>query len=61
MKTNQSNKTTLKVISIKIMPLNYTKNKHLGRSKTNYYFKLACAFHQLQNRNGTFLHKFKVY
>ena len=60
-RTNQSNETTLKVISIKIMALTDTKNKNLGRSKANYYFKLACAFHQLQNRNGTFLHKFKVY
>ena len=60
MKTNQSNETTLKMISIKIMSRTDTKNKHLGWSKINY-FKLACAFHQLQNRNGTFLHKLKVY
>jgi len=53
-KTNQSNETTLKVISIKIMSRTDTKNKI-------NYFKLACAFHQLQNRNGTFLHKLKVY
>ena len=59
-KTNQSNETTLKVISIKIMSRTDTKNKNLGWSKINY-FKLACAFHQLQNRNGTFLHKLKVY
>ena len=60
-KTNQSNETTLKVISIMIVALTDTRNNNLSRSKTNYYFKLGCAFHQLQNRNGTFLHKFKVY
>ena len=32
MKTNQSNETTLKVISIKIMGLSDTKNKYLARS-----------------------------
>ena len=59
-KTNQANKTTLKVMSITIMALTDTKNISLCRSKINYYFKLACDIYQLQNRNGTFLHKFKV-
>ena len=35
MKTNQSNETTLKVISITIMGLTDTKNKTLGRSEKN--------------------------
>ena len=35
MKTNQSNETTLKVISIKIMGLTDTKNKNLARSEKN--------------------------
>ena len=35
-KTNQSNETTLKVISIKIMSQTDTKNKNLGWSKINY-------------------------
>ena len=56
MKTNQSNETTLKVISIKIMSRTVTKHKNLGRLKISY-FKLACAFHQLQNRNRLKVHK----
>ena len=60
-KTNRSNETTMKVISMKIVAITDTKNKNLGGSKVKYYFKLACAFHQLQNRNGTLFHKLKVY
>ena len=67
MKTNQSNETTLKVISIKIMGLTDTKNKNLARSEKNQLFKpplsaeLKCALYQLNNRNGLFLHEFKLY
>ena len=56
MKTNQSNKVTMKVISIKIMALTDNKNENLCRSKKNKHFKLALspelkfAFHQLQNK-----------
>ena len=35
MKPNQSNETTSKVISIKIMGLTDTKNKNLARSEKN--------------------------
>lgn len=34
-KTNQSNETTLKVISLEIKALTDTKNKNLGWSKKN--------------------------
>ena len=67
MKTNQSNETTLKVISIKIMGLTDTKNKNLARSEKNQLFKLPLsaelkfALYQLNNRNGLFLHEFKLY
>ena len=67
MKTNQSNETTLKVISIKIMGLTDTKNKNLARSEKNQLFKpplsaeLKFALYQLNYRNGLFLHEFKLY
>ena len=67
MKTNQSNETTLKVISIKIMGLTDTNNKNLARSEKNQLFKpplsaeLKFVLYQLNNRNGLFLHEFKLY
>ena len=66
MKTYESNETTVKVISIKIMTPTDDKNKNLRRSKENKYFKLALSaelkftLYQFQNRNGPFLHEFRV-
>ena len=66
MKTNESNETTVKVISIQIMTPTDDKNKNLRRSKENKYLKLALSaelkftLHQFQNRNGPFLHEFRV-
>ena len=58
MKTNESNETTMTVISIKIMTLTDNKNNNLRRSKKNKYFNLALSaeLKLFQNRNGPFLH-----
>ena len=67
MKTNQSNETTLKVISIKIMGLTDTKNKKFSQVREKLTFKpplsaeLKFALYELNNRNGLFLHEFKLY
>ena len=60
MRTNQSNETTMKVISITIMAVTVNKNNNLHRSKKYKHFKLALsvelkfALHHQINRNDSF-------
>ena len=61
MKTNKSNETTSKVMSIQIMALTDTKNKNLGWSKKIYILSLHVLSIDFKTEMVLSFISFKVY